>query len=207
MCSSCKLTSRSRWYWGACLIFVNRFWDLFEAAFIYLFFVETKGRTLEELDEVFEAPNPRKASTKKSLVRRVNVKDSEGYEKNVLVVEHSDWLLTALSRVWFKIGWNWPDSLYSNLLRLREPNTENSFKDYVVLLPCLSACISLFDDAVLVGLESSKLGPAPPKNVQSMFNFPARKDLINSNNLWSSCKVHMHPLRPLKFCWLNRLCG
>ncbi|KAH8696014.1 general substrate transporter [Talaromyces proteolyticus] len=40
-------------------------WDLFEAAFIYLFFVETKGRTLEELDEVFEAKNPRKASTRK----------------------------------------------------------------------------------------------------------------------------------------------
>ena len=27
--------------------------------------METKGRTLEELDEVFEAPNPRKASTVK----------------------------------------------------------------------------------------------------------------------------------------------
>ena len=39
------------------------FWDIFEFAFIYLFFVETKGRTLEELDEVFEAKNPRKAST------------------------------------------------------------------------------------------------------------------------------------------------
>ncbi|KAL3602815.1 hypothetical protein FPOAC2_07127 [Fusarium poae] len=40
------------------------FWDLFELAFIYLFFVETKGRTLEELTVVFEAKNPRKASTK-----------------------------------------------------------------------------------------------------------------------------------------------
>ncbi|RGP70019.1 lactose permease [Fusarium sporotrichioides] len=40
------------------------FWDLFEFAFIYLFFVETKGRTLEELDVVFEAKNPRKASTR-----------------------------------------------------------------------------------------------------------------------------------------------
>jgi Sugar (and other) transporter len=40
------------------------FWDVFEAVFIYFFFVETKGRTLEELDEVFEAKNPRKASTK-----------------------------------------------------------------------------------------------------------------------------------------------
>ncbi|KAH7129721.1 general substrate transporter [Dactylonectria estremocensis] len=41
------------------------FWDLFELAFIYLFFVETKGRTLEELDAVFESKNPRKASTRK----------------------------------------------------------------------------------------------------------------------------------------------
>ncbi|KAL2831702.1 putative transporter [Aspergillus cavernicola] len=41
------------------------FWDLFEFGFIYLFFVETKGRTLEELDAVFDAKNPRKASTRK----------------------------------------------------------------------------------------------------------------------------------------------
>jgi hypothetical protein len=39
------------------------FWDLF--TFIYFFFVETKGRTLEELDAVFEAKNPRKASTRR----------------------------------------------------------------------------------------------------------------------------------------------
>ena len=40
------------------------FWDLFEFAFIYFFYVETKSRTLEDLDAIFEAPNPRKASTK-----------------------------------------------------------------------------------------------------------------------------------------------
>ncbi|KAK7447905.1 lactose permease [Colletotrichum acutatum] len=37
-------------------------WDSFEMVFMYFFFVETKGFTLEELDEVFEAVNPRKAS-------------------------------------------------------------------------------------------------------------------------------------------------
>ncbi|KAF5603525.1 lactose permease [Fusarium pseudocircinatum] len=41
------------------------FWDLFEFTIIYFFFVETKGRTLEELTAVFEARNPRKASTKR----------------------------------------------------------------------------------------------------------------------------------------------
>ncbi|KAK2771459.1 hypothetical protein FQN53_004966 [Emmonsiellopsis sp. PD_33] len=38
------------------------FWDTFELGFMYFFFVETKGMTLEELDAIFEAKNPRKAS-------------------------------------------------------------------------------------------------------------------------------------------------
>ncbi|QPC80357.1 hypothetical protein HYE68_011109 [Fusarium pseudograminearum] len=42
------------------LVFV--FWDLVEAVFIYFFFPETKDRTLEELSEVFDAPNPVKKS-------------------------------------------------------------------------------------------------------------------------------------------------
>lgn len=46
------------------LVFV--FWDLIEACFMYFFFPETKDRTLEELAEVFEAPNP----VKKSLEKR-----------------------------------------------------------------------------------------------------------------------------------------
>jgi len=46
------------------LIFV--FWDLIEAVVIYFWFVETKDRTLEELDEVFSSPNP----VKKSLEKR-----------------------------------------------------------------------------------------------------------------------------------------
>lgn len=35
---------------------------------IYFFFVETAGKTLEELSSIFEAPNPRKESTKKVRV-------------------------------------------------------------------------------------------------------------------------------------------
>ncbi|UPK93388.1 hypothetical protein LCI18_004323 [Fusarium solani-melongenae] len=42
------------------------FWDIFEGIFIYFYFPETKERTLEEMDEVFEAKNP----VKKSLIKR-----------------------------------------------------------------------------------------------------------------------------------------
>jgi hypothetical protein len=49
------------------------FWDLFEFVFIYLFYVETKGRTLEELDVIFEAKNPAKASTKKIDARTSSI--------------------------------------------------------------------------------------------------------------------------------------
>ncbi|KAJ0385726.1 hypothetical protein COL922a_005793 [Colletotrichum nupharicola] len=38
------------------------FWDILEAIFIFFFFPETKHRTLEELEEVFSAPNPVKKS-------------------------------------------------------------------------------------------------------------------------------------------------
>lgn len=45
--------------------------------FIYFFFVETKGRTLEELDEIFESPNPRKASTQKTVLKKHTIVDPE----------------------------------------------------------------------------------------------------------------------------------
>jgi len=34
---------------------------------MYFFFVETKGLTLEEMDDIFEAKNPRKASLQKKV--------------------------------------------------------------------------------------------------------------------------------------------
>ncbi|GLB34073.1 putative major facilitator superfamily sugar transporter (TC 2.A.1.1) family protein [Lyophyllum shimeji] len=43
-------------------------WDLFECAVIYFFAVETKGRTLEELNEIFEDRNPVKASIAKHKI-------------------------------------------------------------------------------------------------------------------------------------------
>ncbi|KAJ3561907.1 hypothetical protein NPX13_g8766 [Xylaria arbuscula] len=51
------LSSIGYWFY---VFFV--FWDTFEFAFIYYFFVETKGLTLEQLDVIFESDNPRKAS-------------------------------------------------------------------------------------------------------------------------------------------------
>lgn len=62
------------------LVFV--FWDLFEAAFMYFFFPETKERTLEELAEVFEAPNPVKKSLEKRSAQTVlNTLHAEADEK------------------------------------------------------------------------------------------------------------------------------
>ncbi|KAJ1534925.1 hypothetical protein HK405_015902, partial [Cladochytrium tenue] len=46
--------------WKFYLVYIV--WDAMEVLVIWQFFVETKGRTLEELDAVFEAPNPVKAS-------------------------------------------------------------------------------------------------------------------------------------------------
>ncbi|KAF8165590.1 general substrate transporter [Crassisporium funariophilum] len=43
-------------------------WDLFEAAVIWFCAVETKGRTLEELNEIFQDAHPVKASTTKHQV-------------------------------------------------------------------------------------------------------------------------------------------
>ncbi|KAJ5158795.1 Major facilitator superfamily domain general substrate transporter [Penicillium coprophilum] len=43
-------------------------WNIVQGVFIYFFAVETNGRTLEELSEIFEAPNPRKKSTEKQEV-------------------------------------------------------------------------------------------------------------------------------------------
>ncbi|KDQ20610.1 hypothetical protein BOTBODRAFT_61717 [Botryobasidium botryosum FD-172 SS1] len=52
--------------WRFMLVYV--FWDLIETVIWYFFCVETLGRTLEELDEVFSAPYPVKASTAKRKV-------------------------------------------------------------------------------------------------------------------------------------------
>ncbi|QSZ32373.1 hypothetical protein DSL72_001947 [Monilinia vaccinii-corymbosi] len=43
-------------------------WICVEIVVIYFFFVETAGKTLEEMKEIFDAPNPRKESTKKTTV-------------------------------------------------------------------------------------------------------------------------------------------
>jgi hypothetical protein len=45
---------------------------------MYLFFVETKGSTLEELDAFFEAKNPRKASVEAVKARKRIIQEGRG---------------------------------------------------------------------------------------------------------------------------------
>jgi MFS family permease len=52
--------------WRLYLVYIV--WIMVEIVIIYFFFVETAGKTLEELGEIFEAKNPRKFSTKKVKV-------------------------------------------------------------------------------------------------------------------------------------------
>lgn len=61
------------------LVFV--FWDLLEAAFIFFFFPETKDRTLEELSEVFDAPNPVKKSLEPRTAETVRATMNQRDEK------------------------------------------------------------------------------------------------------------------------------
>jgi len=58
---------------------------MFQAAFIYFFYVETKNRTLEELNEIFSAPFPKKASLYHAKV--IIVENIAGHVKNVEVLE------------------------------------------------------------------------------------------------------------------------
>ncbi|KAL0253145.1 hypothetical protein SLS55_010598 [Diplodia seriata] len=58
--------SMERIGWHTYIIFVV--WDAVQAALIYFFIPETKNRTLEELDDIFHAKNPTKASLQKRTV-------------------------------------------------------------------------------------------------------------------------------------------
>ncbi|KAI2467308.1 general substrate transporter [Annulohypoxylon bovei var. microspora] len=73
------LSSVGYWFY---VFFV--FWDTFEMTFMYFFFVETKGMTLEELDTIFEAKNPRKASIEAKKMQKKIIK-GEGISEGVTV--------------------------------------------------------------------------------------------------------------------------
>lgn len=53
--------------WKTYIIFM--IWCFIQAIILYFLIPETKGRTLEELDDVFQAPNPVKASLEKTQVK------------------------------------------------------------------------------------------------------------------------------------------
>jgi len=52
--------------WKYYFLFI--FWDIFEFAFIYFFFVETRRRTLEEISEIFKSRKPVKTSLSKTRI-------------------------------------------------------------------------------------------------------------------------------------------
>jgi MFS family permease len=52
--------------WKLYLVYI--IWIVVEMLVIYFFFVETAGKTLEEMNDIFEADNPRKFSTLKTKV-------------------------------------------------------------------------------------------------------------------------------------------
>ncbi|EWC48009.1 hypothetical protein DRE_02588 [Drechslerella stenobrocha 248] len=56
---------------GPMFFFCFCVWDFVEAAIINSYFVETKGRTLEELEEVFNSPDPVAASLEKNDKERL----------------------------------------------------------------------------------------------------------------------------------------
>lgn len=53
--------------WKLYLVYIV--WIVIEIIVMYFFFPETGGKTLEELSVIFEAPNPRKESTRKTKVQ------------------------------------------------------------------------------------------------------------------------------------------
>ena len=63
--------------WGYKYYFVFVVWDVCAAILWFLFCVETRGRTLEELDETFNQPWPAMASARKM---RVVVNEKGGHE-------------------------------------------------------------------------------------------------------------------------------
>ncbi|KAH7410550.1 general substrate transporter [Cadophora sp. MPI-SDFR-AT-0126] len=52
--------------WKLYIVYIG--WICVEIVTIYFFFVETAGKTLEEMSEIFNARNPRKESTKKTRI-------------------------------------------------------------------------------------------------------------------------------------------
>ncbi|GFF59521.1 hypothetical protein IFM51744_09950 [Aspergillus udagawae] len=72
------------------------FWDTLEMTFMYFFFVETKGCTLEELDVIFDTPNPRKASVEAAKARKRIMSSAAALEKATETLRQQSWVLQLL---------------------------------------------------------------------------------------------------------------
>ncbi|KAG8736112.1 hypothetical protein FRC12_017773 [Ceratobasidium sp. 428] len=60
--------------WKTYIIFLV--WDSFEVIMIYVFMVETKGLTLEQIDEVFAEPDPRNYSIQHAATLKAAKRDA-----------------------------------------------------------------------------------------------------------------------------------
>ncbi|PWW80128.1 hypothetical protein C7212DRAFT_361116 [Tuber magnatum] len=71
--------------WGFCFLYIA--WDILELIVIYLFFVETRSRTLEEINEIFKDPMPRNKSLQKHVIlvtqNGILYQGPEGYQQNL----------------------------------------------------------------------------------------------------------------------------
>ena len=73
LCSFCSLIASAQnsvglEAWGYKYYFVFVVWDVCASILWFLFCVETRGRTLEELDEVFNQPWPAMASARRRKI-------------------------------------------------------------------------------------------------------------------------------------------
>lgn len=68
---------------------INGTWDIFELAFVMLYWVETKGRTLEEIDEIFDGELHSDVPMMKTILG-VDPAERENIVKSVVLTKADD---------------------------------------------------------------------------------------------------------------------
>ncbi|TAQ89900.1 hypothetical protein B7494_g1772 [Chlorociboria aeruginascens] len=150
------------------LVFV--FWDLFEVVIMYFYFPETKDRTLEELEEVFAAPDPvKKSLEKRSAMTVINTLGPEKVAVAMLVeLEDKIQIDNYEARLYFAFlrrplqAWEYIDiaATKCRLLLSYAPQNETS-EDQECMRRIFWSCYILESDylAELSSLPQSGIGP------------------------------------------------